>query len=186
MSDSTYDVLINKYAQLYMVPAALVKAVISVESNFDPYAKNPDSTASGLMQLIKGTADWVSSQWNISFDWTQNRFDPAKNIELGTRYLAYQLNRYGGSIPDAISAYYSGTANSDPENQSYVSKVLSKFNFYSDHPSGAGPAGFFPSLPAGSSLPDGGSGDSGGGTDNNMLFWAVAGVLGFIFLRRVL
>lgn len=174
MTANNFDDLINQYSQLYNVPAALIKSIMATESAFNPYAKNPNSSASGLMQLVKGTAEWMSQKFNIAFDWTTQRYDPAKNVQLGTAYLADQLNRFGGDIPKTIAAYYSGTPNGSVDERNYVDKVLSYFNQFSDDPSPTTPNG----PPAGT---------AGGSTVDNSVFWiGLAGITGYILLKRFL
>jgi soluble lytic murein transglycosylase-like protein len=87
------------------VPAAIIRAVIAVESGGNPLAerKEPGGESSrGLMQLLLGTAR--------SLGYTgppEGLFDPAVNVRLGTAYL-WQLYQRAGDWPGAISAYNGG------------------------------------------------------------------------------
>ena len=175
---STWDSIIGQFSGIYNVPVALVKAIMSVESGGNPYAKNPDSSASGLMQVIHGTWDYVANTFNIATDWTKDRFDPTKNIQVGTAYLGQQLNRYNGDIPSAIAAYYSGTPNGSPAEQAYVDKVLSHYQQYSDKP------GVISSPFSTSPVDNTGGGNTGGGVGT--WFWVGLGLIGFLVLRRSL
>jgi soluble lytic murein transglycosylase-like protein len=87
----------EKYA-----PPSLVKAVMQVESTFNPKAVSPKG-ASGLMQIMPATAKYLGLK-------PEDRFDPEKNVEAGSRYLAKQLNEFG-SEELALAAYNWGPLN---------------------------------------------------------------------------
>lgn len=98
-----YQQAINQAAIKYRVNPALIKAVITAESCFRNEAKSHKG-AGGLMQLIPATA----KRFGVN-----DRFDPVENIDGGTRYLRWLLNRYNGSIPHAIAAYNAGEGRVD-------------------------------------------------------------------------
>lgn len=98
-----YQHVINQAAIKYRVNPALIKAVITAESCFRNEAKSHKG-AGGLMQLIPATA----KRFGVN-----DRFDPVENIDGGTRYLRWLLNRYNGSIPHAIAAYNAGEGRVD-------------------------------------------------------------------------
>lgn len=117
-----YDHLINQAAELYGIPFPLVKAMIKVESNFNPKAVSPKG-AQGLMQIIPATANFL----NI-----YDVFDPEENIKGGTRYLRYLLDRFDGKWSFAIAGYNAGPERVErhqgippiKETQNYVKKVI--------------------------------------------------------------
>jgi soluble lytic murein transglycosylase-like protein len=113
----------------YKLPEALIIAVMAVESNFDPRALS-DKGAMGLMQLMPATARdlFVSDAW-----------DPAQNIEGGSRYLRLLANLYAGDMIRTLAAYNAGPdavrragdAIPDiPETREYVRKVVALYQAY--------------------------------------------------------
>lgn len=95
---TAYNDLISKASRDYGVPESLIKAVIDTESSFDPNSLS-SAGAKGLMQLMDGTAQGLG---------VSNSFDPAQNIDGGTKYISYQLKRYDGNISTAMAAYNAG------------------------------------------------------------------------------
>jgi soluble lytic murein transglycosylase-like protein len=114
--------LIEKASTKYGVEAALIRSVIAAESNFDPQAVSRKK-AMGLMQLMPETA------MNFSL---LNPFDPAENIDAGTRYLKALLERYRHDIHLTLAAYNAGPDKVDAyravppylETQNYVMRVM--------------------------------------------------------------
>jgi hypothetical protein len=125
---SRYDEHILEAARLYQIPEALIRAVIHVESNFDPRAVS-HANAQGLMQLIPATAERML---------VSDVFDVRQNILGGTRYLRVLANLFNGSIQLTLAGYNAGEnavikhGGIPPydETQKYVAKVLTFYNFY--------------------------------------------------------
>lgn len=123
-----FDDYIREAARLYRIPEALVRAVIKVESNFDPRAVSP-ANAHGLMQLIPATAERMM---------VNDIFDPRQNILGGTRYLRILANTFNGNLQLTIAAYNAGEravaryGGIPPyeETQRYVVSVLSHYELY--------------------------------------------------------
>jgi len=111
--EEDFDAIINAAADRHGVPAALVRATIASESQFNPSAWRPEPAikdgSAGLMQILLGTAKGVGYGGSLG-DRLQltGLFAPATNIEYGTAYLATQYQRAGGDISGTISAYNGG------------------------------------------------------------------------------
>ena len=93
---TAYDPMIETAAAKHDVDARIVKAVIQVESAFQPRARSSKG-AMGLMQLMPKTAQRYAAR---------NPYDPASNIDAGTRYLKGLLSEF--ELPLALAAYNAG------------------------------------------------------------------------------
>ena len=93
-----YADLVHRIAHAGGVEPDLVKAIIRVESNFNPFAVSRKG-AQGLMQLMPTTAANHA---------VGNSFDPEQNITGGVRYLRKLLDLFGGDLRLALAAYNAG------------------------------------------------------------------------------
>jgi soluble lytic murein transglycosylase-like protein len=93
-----YDQAISGAAKAATIQAALVRAVIVVESGFNPHAVSKKG-AVGLMQLLPATA----KRYGV-----KDIYDPEQNIRAGAHYLSDLLNRFGSNLELALAAYNAG------------------------------------------------------------------------------
>lgn len=117
-----YDFYIEKHAAQQRVRPELVRAVIQVESAFNPFARSAKG-ATGLMQLMPSTA----ADFRV-----RNLYNPGENIRGGVSYLRQLLDRYGNNEELALAAYNAGPGAVDrhghrippfAETRAYVSRV---------------------------------------------------------------
>lgn len=115
--------IIKDAATRNKVPVELICGVILQESGGNPKAVS-HAGARGLMQLMPGTAKRFG---------VKNSFDPVQNIEGGTRYLRFLLDRFNGDVKLALAGYNAGEGNVAKygnkippfaETRSYVPAVL--------------------------------------------------------------
>ena len=118
---------IAEVAQRHEVPEALLHALITIESVYDPNAVSR-AGAVGLMQLMPATA----RRYGV-----YNRHDPTANLSAGTRYLKDLLTRFDNDVELALAGYNAGEKavekydNQIPpyqETQEYVRKVLEVYS----------------------------------------------------------
>lgn len=102
-----YDDVIRAHAVLNGVRADLVRAVVQVESAFNPSARSPKG-ALGLMQLMPATIE----QFGV-----RNPFSPTENIGAGVAYLRQLLDRYENNEELALAAYNAGPGAVDKHGQ---------------------------------------------------------------------
>jgi hypothetical protein len=120
--ETLYYPMIVKASERYQVDPLLVKAMIVVESGFDPNAVSHVG-AQGLMQLMPSTARALG---------VEDSFNPAHNIEGGVKYFKKLLDRFNGDVRLALAAYNAGSRKVRKyrgvppftETQNYIEKVF--------------------------------------------------------------
>ena len=121
--------LITHFAQKFQLDRSLIKAIIKVESDFNPQTVSTKG-AQGLMQLMPETALEVG---------VTNPFDPADSIYGGSLYLRKMLDSFDRNLDYALAAYNAGPGavrrygGIPPyeETRNYVKRVKHYFDFYS-------------------------------------------------------
>ena len=122
------DAAITKSAQANGLDPKLLRALIKQESSFQPFCLS-SAGAMGLTQLMPGTAQGLG---------VSDPYDIESNIEGGARYLAAQLETFGGDLSLALAAYNAGpnavraSAGIPPyaETKDFVNKVVGYYNTY--------------------------------------------------------
>lgn len=126
-----YDEYIYEASELYKIPVPLIRAVIHVESDYDPRVVS-SMGARGLMQIMPS----VEQDMRIPDVW-----DPRSNILGGTRLLRWLANLYDGDLVLTIAGYHAGAGslkkygNTVPPykyTRMYLRKVLDKYYFYKE------------------------------------------------------
>lgn len=98
IAPSRYERHILAAAKETRVDPALIRAVIAIESGYNPVARSP-AGAVGLMQLMPGTA----GRYGV-----QDRLDPAQNIRAGARYLRDLKQLFNDDLSLVLAAYNAG------------------------------------------------------------------------------
>lgn len=133
VDSNQFNPLVEKAAREHQIDQDLLRAVIAVESGYDPNAVSRKG-AVGLMQLMPQTA----RRYGV-----RNMYDPAQNIQGGARYLRDLMGKFNNDLPLVLAAYNAGEdaiarhGNRIPpyrETRSYVPRVL---DFYRQYQRGA-------------------------------------------------
>jgi len=123
--EGRYGQIIRTAAERYSLDTELIKAVIKVESNFNPYVVS-EKGAMGLMQLMPETAKEME---------VASPFKARDNIMGGSRYLRKMLNLFDGDLRLGLAAYNAGPNRvledggvpKISETRNYVDKVLREY-----------------------------------------------------------
>ena len=113
---------VEEYSDKYNIDKILVLAMIKTESNFNEFATSKKG-AKGLMQIMDDTALWANESIKIDGFSTDMLYSPKENIQIGTWYLKWLLDKFGDEDL-AILSYNAGHGN--------VSKWLSDKSLSSD------------------------------------------------------
>ena len=147
----TYKEVVQIYQEKYNIDENLIYALIKAESNFDNKAVS-NRSAVGVMQLMEETAKDVAKKNNIEINYDNIKEELLKvdvNINVGTRYLASLLEKYGNKEV-ALAAYNAGIGTVDnwidkgiikadgsdienipyKETNNYVRKILRDYKIY--------------------------------------------------------
>ena len=116
-SPTSFENIIKTASRRYGVEEGLIKAVIKMESNFNPKAVS-HAGARGLMQLMPGTAAGLG---------VRDSFDPEQNIMAGTRFLRDMLDRYNGDVDQALAAYNWGPGNVDKSRGAFLPRETREY-----------------------------------------------------------
>ena len=123
--DCDLDWIIYRAGEKAGVDPRFIHAVIKQESKYDSKAVSPVG-ARGLMQMMPATAERFG---------LKDPFDPAANVEAGTKYLKWLLKRFDGDVSLALAGYNAGEGAVDKykgvppytETQNYVKKIVSNY-----------------------------------------------------------
>ena len=128
--DAKVDSYIADSSARHGVDPVLIYSIMHRESAFKKMAVSYKG-ARGLMQLMPATA----ARFGV-----RNIFDPAQNIEAGTRYMRWLLNRFGGDVGLALAGYNAGEGAVDKyrgvppyrETQEYVKRISERYALMRD------------------------------------------------------
>ena len=124
--NTSYEQLKNEVddsARRHGLEPELVRAIIQAESRWDSNALST-AGARGLMQLMPKTAAWLG---------VRDSYDPAQNIEGGTKYIARLIRQYRGNVAKALMAYNCGPGNVNKgripaSTRKYARSILATYN----------------------------------------------------------
>lgn len=127
-AERLFHPMIQEAAERYGVEAALVKAIIMVESSYNPNAVSRKG-AKGLMQLMPRTAEALG---------VEDSFNPKTNINAGVRYFKKLMNQFDGNTKLALAAYNAGMRHVRHYDgippfratKYYINKVYHYYNYY--------------------------------------------------------
>lgn len=167
MAVSDYDAFIRDASSSHDVDPDFLRATMGQESSGNPHLTGADGEV-GLMQIMPSTARQVGYTGSVgSATNLTGLYDPQTNIEYGTRYEAWQLERYHGNYADAAAAYNAGSVIKNKDgtyvNQAYVDSVRRRYNKEKGLPENTPLPGETGPIPPGGGGTGGGSGGGGGG-----------------------
>jgi len=127
-AEQLFHTIVLEAANRYQIDPALVKAVIMVESSYNPRAISRRG-AKGLMQLMPETAKALG---------VEDSFNPEHNINAGVKYLRYLMDQFDGDTRLALAAYNAGSSNVRQYSgvppfgatKRYIKKVFRYYKYY--------------------------------------------------------
>ncbi|MGS3522316.1 murein transglycosylase [Enterobacter hormaechei subsp. xiangfangensis] len=103
-----YKDLFDRYTSGKDIPQSYAMAIARQESAWNPKVRSPVG-ASGLMQIMPGTATHTVKMFNIpGYSSPSQLLDPETNINIGTSYLQYVYQQFGNNRIFASAAYNAG------------------------------------------------------------------------------
>ncbi len=117
----------------------MIKALISVESSFDPKARSKDkkSTASGLMQVtdqmvrvlggFPNKKCYIEARRNLIHVNYEDKLDPLVNIALGVRLLGHKHSQAPKKYGDGARASLIGYHQWNFKGEVYADEVLKRY-----------------------------------------------------------
>jgi len=97
---------IDKISIKYEVSKEIIYSVIKIESDFREHIVSHKG-AIGLMQIMPSTGEWMAKSYGLPYS-QEMLLDPIYNINIGTLYLSYLINRYEGNMKKVLIAYNAG------------------------------------------------------------------------------
>lgn len=133
---AVYDEYFEKYGNMYGVSPDILRGIARTESSFNPFARNKESSAAGMMQFTKGAA----RDYGV-----ENPHDPEQSIHGAAKFIRKNLDIFDGDEQLAVSAYNLGPGAPIEDlraNTKYTDKVFRgtsgpSFSDVSSAPSGA-------------------------------------------------
>lgn len=108
-----YSEYVQQYSEQYSVDETLVYAVIRTESGFRAEVES-SAGAMGLMQIMPDTFSWLQNMRDGEVTHSDSELlNPQTNIEYGTYFLSYLIDKYEGNEQLAVAAYNAGMTNVD-------------------------------------------------------------------------
>lgn len=117
----------------------MVKALISLESSFNPNAKskNPKSTASGLMQItdqslrvlggFPNKKKWIEMRKHLIHVTKTDKLDPVVSVALGTRLLAHKFSQIPKKYPKNARSTLIGYNQWNEKGEKYADEILARY-----------------------------------------------------------
>lgn len=127
LSLNTYADCFTEAGQRQQISPDYLRAIVRVESNYNPSAENKNSHALGMMQILPWHFPYLEKKYHIKKD---ALLDPCTNIHVGAFILRGFINQYGNTWR-AIGAYGVGNAKTieaEKQRQKYADKVYAAFS----------------------------------------------------------